>query len=89
MKKKPKATKKTSIKSQAAAAAPEMIRVYNQSKQMVPLQLKPPNGDFFLHEMQVRIAPGKTVLVPANFLLDHQIQNLSKKRILRIVYRDK
>lgn len=64
----------------------ETIRVYNRSQQTVPLQVKPPGGDFFLHEQVVHLRPGKSVRLPKSFVNEPQIQNLQKRRILQIIY---
>ena len=62
-----------------------IIRLYNKSKQMLSIQVKPPHGDFFLHEQQVRINPGVTVKLPKSHLLMDQLRNLQSRRLLKIV----
>jgi hypothetical protein len=63
-----------------------VVQLYNSSKQMIPISVKPPGGDFFLHEQTIYLAPGKTVRLPKNFLNDSQIANLTTKRMLRILH---
>jgi len=61
------------------------IQVYNRSRQMIPLQVKPPGGDFFLHEQTVYLHPGKTVRLPKSFVNDKQISNLQARRQIQIL----
>lgn len=63
-----------------------VIRLMNISKQMIPLQVRPPQGDFYLHEQQVRINPGATVMLPKNHLRSDQLQNLQSRRMIRVIY---
>ena len=64
----------------------EVIRILNISKQTIRLQVKPPEGDFFLHEQQVGIAPGKFVTLPKDHLIETQINNLRANRFIKVVY---
>lgn len=66
-----------------------MTRIYNSSKQMIPIQLRPPGSDFYRSEMQVRVSPGESVLVPKSHVNEDQINNLRKRRLIRITYGDK
>lgn len=63
-----------------------VVRVYNNSKQLIQLQVRPPGGDFFTNESQVRIPPGEDVLLPKSHLRQDQIQNLTKKGFIRILH---
>ena len=63
-----------------------VIRIYNGSTQMIALQVRPPNSDFYRSEQQVRINPGQSALLPKSHLRDEQIQNLQKKGFIKIVY---
>lgn len=63
-----------------------VVRIYNCSRQMIPLQLRPPGSDFFNNEQQVRIAPSKDVLLPKSYLRWDQVKNLQAKRMLKVVY---
>lgn len=62
------------------------IRIYNRSKQMIPLQVRPPGSDFFSNEQQVRIAPGEDVTLPKSYLLPEQIENLTRRRLLTVTF---
>lgn len=62
------------------------IRIYNSSKQMIPLQVKPPAGDFYLHEQQVRLYPNKEVTLPKDHVLEEQITNLKAKSFIKVTY---
>jgi hypothetical protein len=63
-----------------------VVRIYNNSKQMIPLQVRTPGGDFFTSEQQVRIMPGRDVLLLKSHLRSDQIENLTKKGLVRVVY---
>lgn len=63
-----------------------VVRLYNCSKQILPLQVRPPGSDFYTNEQQVRLPPGKTVLLPKTHLLADQILNLQRRRMLKVTY---
>lgn len=63
-----------------------LIRITNSSKQTIPLQARPPKGDFFLHEQQVYIAPGKSVELPKDYVIADQIDNLKARGMLRVTF---
>jgi len=53
----------------------EDVVITNRCKQMIPLQVRPPKGDFFFEEHQIRLNPGKTVVLPKRFLNWDQVVN--------------
>lgn len=63
-----------------------VVRLYNCSKQMIPLQVRAPNSDFYSSEQQVRLAPGKDVLLPKTHLREEQIKNLCARRMLKVTF---
>ena len=63
-----------------------VVRIYNCSKQMIALQLRPPGSDFFRNEQQVRINPGNDALLLKSHLRIEQVTNLQKKRMIQVVY---
>lgn len=63
-----------------------VIRVYNNSKQLIQLQVRAPGSDFFTNEQQVRIPPGGDVLLPKSHLRQDQVENLQKRGFIKIVY---
>lgn len=63
-----------------------IVRLYNRSTQMIPIQLKPPGGDFFLHEQVAYLRPRQTVKVPKSHLNLDQIHNLQARRALQILF---
>lgn len=63
-----------------------VVRIYNRSKQLVPLQVRAPGSDFFTNEQQVRIPAGQDVLLPKTHLRQDQIENLCKRGIIKVVY---
>lgn len=62
------------------------IRLYNCSKQMIPIQVRTPGSDFFSNEQQVRLLPGRDVVLPKSHLLEEQIDNLRRRRMLQVSY---
>ena len=67
----------------------ETVRIYNISDQMIPLQVKPPNGNFFTSEQQIRLAPNDHIELPKEYLLSDQIKNLKNKGFLKILENQK
>jgi hypothetical protein len=63
-----------------------VVQIYNSSRQMIPISVRPPGGDFFLHEQTIYLRPGKTVRLPKSFLNDSQMSNLTTKRMIRILH---
>jgi hypothetical protein len=63
-----------------------VVQIYNSSKQMIPIAVKPPGGDFFLHEQTIYLKPGKTVRLPKSFLNESQISNLTTRRMIKILH---
>lgn len=63
-----------------------MIRIYNCSKQMIPLQVRPPGSDFYTNEQQIRLNPGKDVSLPKSHTREDQIDNLRQKRMIQVIY---
>lgn len=64
----------------------EVIRIYNKGKQVIPLQVKPPKGDFYLHEQQIHLRPGKSVLLPKEHVRMDQVTNLTAKGMLKTTF---
>lgn len=64
--------------------AEAFVTVTNISNQMVPIQVQPPGGDFYLEQRQVRLLPGKSVVLPHSHLMDAQLENLRGRQQLRI-----
>ena len=64
----------------------EVVRIYNRSKQTIPLQVKPPGGDFFLHEQAVQLRAGKTVKLPKSYVNEAQIDNLQRRRQIQVLF---
>lgn len=68
------------------AVKSHVIRVYNCSKQMIPLQLRPPNSEFYSNEQQVRIKPGQDVQLPKSYVRREQIENLRGRKMIKVIY---
>lgn len=80
-------TKRTGrVKHLRTKESSHVVQIYNCSRQMIPIVVRPPDGDFYLHEQTVYLRPGKTVRLPKSFLNDPQITNLSAKRMIRILH---
>jgi hypothetical protein len=63
-----------------------VVRVYNNSKQMIPLQVRIPGSEFYTGESQVRLDPGQEALLPFNHLRADQIDNLRRRGMIKILY---
>lgn len=63
-----------------------VIRIYNNSNQLIQLQMRAPGGDFFTNESQVRINPGRDVLLPKSHVRQDQVENLTKKGFIKILH---
>ena len=63
-----------------------MVRLYNCSKQMIPLQVRAPGADFFSNEQQIHLGPGKDVMLPKSYLREDQVENLRKRRMIQVNY---
>ena len=50
--------------------------ITNRSRQMIPLQVRQPHGDFFYEERQVRIGPGKSVTILKRYVDWKQLENI-------------
>ncbi len=72
--------------AKAAKKHSAVVRLYNRSKQMIPLQVRAPGADFFSNEQPVRLEPGKDVTLPKSYLLAAQVENLTKRRMLTVTY---
>jgi mRNA-degrading endonuclease toxin of MazEF toxin-antitoxin module len=53
---------------------------------MIPLQVRAPGSDFYTNEQQIRLDPGKDVVLPKSHLLADQIENLQRKRMVKVIY---
>lgn len=62
------------------------VRIYNRSKQMLPIQVFPKNGDFYLHSQNIYLKPGKYTTLPKSYLNMNQINNLQANRMLQITH---
>jgi hypothetical protein len=62
------------------------VRIYNCSKQMVPLQVRAPGSDFYQNEQQIRLGVGQDVELPKSHLHAEQIENLQRRRIIKVIY---
>lgn len=62
------------------------ILIQNKTKQQIGIQVKPPNGDFYLEERQIKLSPigkkGSTFKVPKNHLNLSQIENFKARGII-------
>ena len=80
--------KKIQVAASQSPSDSDMIVVYNRSKQTISLQVKPPGGDFFLHEQAVHLRPNKSVRLPKSFANTSQIRNLQAKRKIQVISGD-
>ena len=63
-----------------------VVRIYNNSRQLISLQVRSPGSDFYTNEQQVRIQPNHDVLLPKSHLRDDQINNLKARGLIKVVY---
>lgn len=63
-----------------------IIRVSNCSQQLIRLQVRPPGGDFYMHEQQISLNPGQEAVLPKDHLIASQIKNLQARQMLRMLY---
>jgi len=68
------------------AGKTRVVRLYNSSKQMIPLQVRAPGSEFYTGETQVRLDPGKDVLLPYGHLREDQINNLKRRGMIKILH---
>lgn len=69
-----------------AKSKTRVVRLYNNSKQMIPLQVRAPGSEFYTGESQVRLDPGKDVLLPYTHLRQDQVENLKRRGMIKILY---
>lgn len=62
-----------------------IIRLMNIGKQTIPLEVKPEGGDFYTDRSTVYLHINKVVDLPKSFLNMDQINNLQKRRHIKIV----
>lgn len=65
-----------------------ICKLYNCSKQMLCIQVRNQNADFYTSEQQIRLHPGKEVSIPKDHLLIDQINNLQQRGMIRSSYSD-
>ena len=63
------------------------VVITNRCRQMIPIQVRPPKGDFFYEEHQIRIQPGKSVTMPKHFLNWAQIENCKARGDISVIER--
>jgi len=64
-------------------AATGNVMITNTCRQMIPLQVKPPKGDFYYEEHQIRLNPGQSVTLPTRYLNLSQIENCKSRGNIR------
>lgn len=69
-----------------AKSKTRVVRLYNSSKQMIPLQVRAPGSEFYTGESQVRLDPGKDVSLPYDHLRHEQIDNLKRRGMIKVLY---
>lgn len=63
----------------------ESWQIRNRSRQLISIQVRPPNGDFFYEEQQIRLSPGKSTVLPKKFVNQVQIENLKASGQIAVV----
>jgi len=62
------------------------IRIYNNSKQLLSIQMRAPKSDFYSNEQQVRINPGQDAELPKSHVRMEQINNLKSKGFIKVLH---
>jgi hypothetical protein len=65
------------------AESDELI-ITNKQKQSIPINVSPPNGDFFAEQKQYWLHKNKSVTLPKRYLNMSQINNLKAKGVLSV-----
>lgn len=63
----------------------EIITLYNQSKQAIPIHVRPPGGEFYQSEQQVTIRPSKSISLIKEHVNMDQVNNLQRRGMLKII----
>jgi 23S rRNA A2030 N6-methylase RlmJ len=63
----------------------ETIRVYNKSPQLISLQVRPPNSDFYINEQQVHLHPKKSAILPKDYVIEEQLSNLQARGFVQVI----
>jgi hypothetical protein len=82
--KRPLTQREIKKRKQAAVDEPEQT-VMNISAQTIGIQLSKPGGDFYIHEQTIRVKPGGSHRDKVSKFNRNQIDNLKKKRIIKVV----
>jgi len=64
----------------------EIVKIYNKSNQMLALHVRPPEGEFYSSEQQVRLNPGTEVTLPKDHINQCQIDNLQRNQMIKVVF---
>ena len=59
--------------------------VTNRSRQLITIQAKPPGGDFYRDERQIRLQPGKSITLPKRYLNQSQIENSRARGFIDVI----
>jgi len=65
--------------------ASDELRITNRRKQIIPINVSPPNGDFFAEQKQYWIKHNESVTLPKRYLNMSQINNLKASGVLAVV----
>ncbi len=63
-----------------------IIRIVNRSLQTIPIQVGPPNGDFYLSEQQIHLGRGQSVELPKDHVRMDQVNNLKARGMLSVTF---
>lgn len=64
-----------------------VVRLYNCSRQQVPIHLNAPKGvDFFFGAQDVRLNPGQHHTFDKSRITPEQVERLSKQGMIRVLY---
>lgn len=73
------------IKKQKRESEQDKVRIRNLTRlQNIPLQIYGKNSKDAINQLSIQVGPGKSVDLPKYRLMEHQIENLRKKKLISV-----
>lgn len=76
---------KAKIVAKSRTKEKRTIRIINQSRQMIPIQLTAEGEDFFRGQQQIQLMSGKDILIDEKYLINGQVENLRQRGLLKLI----
>jgi hypothetical protein len=61
------------------------ITIYNNTNNIVQIQIREPGKDFYVSEQTIRIPPKKSYRARADYFNSHQLQNLKERGEIKVL----